>query len=264
MEEILQAIRDRANKDRDLISLIRQLIGDCPAGRIQVSTVKKHPRHYLINGNQRTYLGKDRSELAKTLMRKDYYIKLLEALEKELNTLEKFIESFDPRAPIRVYEDLHEERRRTVDPIVLPEKMFAEKWLEENKRAMKDQRNGYARPEEFLTLNGEYVRSKSEKILADAFFHHQIIYLYECPLRLGDRIIYPDFTLINLRTGKIYYWEHFGRMDDPEYVNDVVQKIRSYERSGIFPGEQLIISMETSKIPLSVKDIERLIEKYLL
>lgn len=236
MEEILQAIRDRATKDRDLIRLVRQLIGECPAGRIQVSTVKKHPRHYLINGSQRTYLGKDQSELAKMLMQKDYYMKLIETLKKELSTLEKFIESFDPRAPIRVYEELHEERRR----------------------------NGYARPEEFLTLNGENVRSKSEKILADAFFHHQIIYLYECPLRLGDRIIYPDFTLINLRAGKIYYWEHFGRMDDPEYVNDAVQKIRSYERYGIYPGEQLIISMETSKIPLAVKDIERLIEKYLL
>lgn len=264
MEDILEKIKEKVQADRDLIRRLMQLIDKCPPGRIQISTVKKHPRHYLVSGGRREYLGKDRSELADGLMRKEYYLKLQHTLEEEVKTLEKFILSYDPRAAIRVYEEMHPERRRAVEPLVMPEALLAQKWFEEGQRKIAAQGNGFAKPEEFLTLNGEYVRSKSEKILADTFYHHHILYLYECPLRVGDKTIYPDFTLINLRTGEIYYWEHFGRMDDPEYANEMVQKFRLYERSGIFHGEKLIMTMETSKTPLNIKDVERLIHKYLL
>jgi hypothetical protein len=53
-------------------------------------------------------------------------------------------------------------------------------------------------------------------------------------------------------------------MDDPDYTNDAILKIRNYERSGILIGNQLLISMESSKIPLNVQDIERMIRQYLL
>ena len=174
MEEVLQTIKEKAQKDRDLIRFLTQLLEECPAGRIQVSTVRRHARHYLIKGGRREYLGKDRSDLAKDLMRKEYYTKLLQTLEEEVKILEKFLACFDPRAAIRVYEDMHEARRNAVEPIVVPEKMFVEKWFEEAKKQAAGRSNSYSRPEEFLTLNGEYVRSKSEKILADTLFHHHI------------------------------------------------------------------------------------------
>ena len=48
------------------------------------------------------------------------------------------------------------------------------------------------------TAKGERVRSKSEKILADYFYHTGIPYKYEHPVilkRFG--IVYPDFTFLS-------------------------------------------------------------------
>ncbi len=75
--------------------------------------------------------------------------------------------------------------------------------------------------------------------------------------------MYPDFTIISRRTGKILYWEHDGRMDDPKYAEKAVRKINSYIRNGIIPGEKLILTFETEKIALSDDTIYRIIECYL-
>ena len=50
----------------------------------------------------------------------------------------------------------------------------------------------------FYTKKGEYVRSKSEKILADMFYDLNIPYEYECQLILRNGYeYYPDFTFIS-------------------------------------------------------------------
>lgn len=58
------------------------------------------------------------------------------------------------------------------------------------------------------TLQGEYVRSKSEALLANIFFYHNIPYQYEKPLILNSRTLLPDFTLTgpdgNEITGSIW------------------------------------------------------------
>ena len=114
------------------------------------------------------------------------------------------------------------------------------------------------------TERGERVRSKSEKILADYFSRHGIPYKYECPLYLkGTGLVHPDFTFLSRKSGQEIYWEHDGRMDDPEYARNAIRKIQAYEANGIYPGERLILTFETSKIVLDMKLIEKLVCRYL-
>ena len=75
--------------------------------------------------------------------------------------------------------------------------------------------------------------------------------------------VYPDFTVMNPRTRQIKYWEHFGMMDDPEYAQKAVQKIVTYGQNGILQGKQLIITFETSFMPLNQKQILPLIQEFL-
>ena len=75
--------------------------------------------------------------------------------------------------------------------------------------------------------------------------------------------IYPDFTVLNVRTRKEMLWEHFGMMDEPEYAEKAVQKIMTYEQNNIFPGENLILTYETRKNPLNQKTIMRKLWQYL-
>ena len=50
-------------------------------------------------------------------------------------------------------------------------------------------------------------------------------------------------------------------MDDPDYAKNAASKLRLY--ADIFPGRNLILTMETQTIPLSTRAIERIITEFL-
>ena len=105
------------------------------------------------------------------------------------------------------------------------------------------------------------MRSKSELIIADMLNKAGVPYKYEYPLRLnGMGKIYPDFTVLNIKKREEIFWEHFGMMDDPTYVEAAIKKILTYEQNGIFPGENLICIYETRKNPINQKVVNSLIE----
>ena len=80
----------------------------------------------------------------------------------------------------------------------------------------------------------------------------------------GNAVVYPDFTVLNVRTRKTYLWEHFGRMDDAGYVeNKMMRKIDLYRANGIYPGENLIMTFESANRPLQVEAVKDMINKYL-
>ena len=72
------------------------------------------------------------------------------------------------------------------------------------------------------------------------------------PLELdswGRKItIYPDFTVLNRRTGRKWYIEHLGMMDNPGYYEKAMIKLDTYEKNEIILGEQLLIFHEKNQI----------------
>lgn len=123
-----------------------------------------------------------------------------------------------------------------------------------------------AYPEQLIhkCISGHFVRSKSEALI-DTYLHtHRIPYRYECILQLGDSILYPDFTIKHPKTGDIYYWEHFGMMDNPKYAQNACSKLQLYTTHGIIPSIHLITTYETKDYPLSTEAIEKIIEHHFL
>ena len=111
-----------------------------------------------------------------------------------------------------------------------------------------------------MTENGERVRSKSEKIIADKLHALGVPYRYEYPLVLdGNMKIYPDFMMLRMPEREETYLEHFGLMDDEGYVEKVMWKLNTYERNGIYLGVNLFITYETGRNPLNTKTFDRLI-----
>ena len=121
-------------------------------------------------------------------------------------------------------------------------------------------------PEHLLhkTLSGHTVRSKSESMIDSLLFTNKIPFRYECALTLDTVPIYPDFTIRHPHTGKTYYWEHFGLMDDPFYCNCTASKLQLYISHGIIPSIHLITTYETQQKPLTVEVIQKIIEHYFL
>ena len=111
------------------------------------------------------------------------------------------------------------------------------------------------------------VRSKSEVIIADILYRNRkdILYKYERPLEVIEsgrqKLIYPDFTIINKHTGKILYWEHAGRMDDSYYANDFIKKINTYISNNLLLGRDVIVTYETLNTPLDIKVVKHLVQQ---
>ena len=135
---------------------------------------------------------------------------------------------------------------------------LAEKRLKQIEKLLK----GYENDE--IQKIYDSMHAERKKLVADYFYHHGICYKYEKPLRLrGVGIVYPDFTFLSPTTGGEIYWEHDGRMDDPIYARSAIKKLQAYEENGIYIGEKLIATFETSESIISTKIIENKVEKYL-
>ncbi len=121
-------------------------------------------------------------------------------------------------------------------------------------------------PEQLIhkTPLGECVRSKSEAFILMCLQQNKIPYRYECVLHLDSMTFYPDFTIRHPRTGKVYYWEHFGMMDYRDYAKKAYAKLDIYQMHGIIPSINLIVTFETKEHPLDLEMVEKLIEHYFL
>lgn len=116
--------------------------------------------------------------------------------------------------------------------------------------------------QEIITERGERVRSKSEKIIADKLYMLGIPYRYEYPLILEGNIkVYPDFTILKMPERKAVYLEHFGMMDDTDYVTKAIHKLNTYEKNRIYLGVNLFITFETSKKPLNIRALDEIINE---
>ena len=101
--------------------------------------------------------------------------------------------------------------------------------------------------------------------MGDYFESTGLKYKYECPVCLEPYgMVYPDFTFLSEKTRKIVYWEHEGMMDNADYAKAAIQKIELYEKNGIFPGENLILTFETSTSGINMELVRKQVQKYLI
>ena len=88
------------------------------------------------------------------------------------------------------------------------------------------------------TARGEFVRSKSEVIIADHLANSGVEYGYEQPLTIEGVTKYPDFTIEDMESGLTFYWEHCGMLHVPSYFNRWEEKLRWYRSNGILPSKE--------------------------
>ncbi|MGN0412539.1 MAG: hypothetical protein ACI4FV_05830 [Lachnospiraceae bacterium] len=209
------------------------------------------------------YIKKEDEELAKILARKGYNMKVKKLLEQELKTLQIYEKSYNEQAVDDVYDSLSEARKNLIHPVRISAREQLRRWNNDCYEPYQE----YQEDLIFETDHGEKVRSKSELIIANILFQNKdhLLYKYEKPLELvkqrGIQVVHPDFTVLNIHTGKITYWEHAGRMDDPRYANQFVQKMNLYLENNIFQGENLIVTYETMNFPLNIQNVKTIIQR---
>ena len=184
-------------------------------------------------------------------------------------------------------------RRLLITPVTLTDSQYAAQW-----QAVPWKGLPFAPDSpDYTTARGERVSSKSEVIIADTLARHGIPYRYEYPLELNyrrngrggtsrsdlkdtpthgadtvnsetsyrpGRTVHPDFLCLNVRTRAEFYWEHFGLMDEPDYLERTLAKIKDYAESDILPGKNFLFTMESVVCHLSTIQVENLINEFLI
>ena len=212
---------------------------------------------------KRKYIRKRDIGIVAALAQKNYYSSVKPLVQKQLKELKQFVNKYPKENLEEIYEALSVERKRFVKPLQVSVKQKIIQWEAE----VYEKNTKYSENLKFETDQGELVRSKSEVIIANLLYQNQnhILYKYERPLEMTiegrSKIVYPDFTILSKRTGKIIYWEHAGRMDDPYYANDFVKKINTYVTNGLMLGKDVILTYETQNNPLEISAVKRMIKE---
>lgn len=263
MNHLIKLINERIIILESIIQEKKKQIERAPQGIINVAKTNNRVQYYYKKHtkDKKKYLKKSEHSLVQAVYQKEYNEKVLDKARKEHYHLNQLINLYQKGTCEQIYEQLDCVRKEWVHPIALSDEKYIDEWLKQEYLP-----KGFS-PDapEYYTDNGERVRSKSEILIANALRKHNVPYRYETPLFLkGYGTIHPDFKILNVRERKEYYWEHMGKMDDPEYVEKALQRIDAYQKNHIFPGEKLLLSHETFSHPLDTRNIERLIMKYLI
>ena len=194
-----------------MISMIDEFQKHAPEGCLKYQNRDEHTYfyHQYMDENKkqwkRKYIKRDNISLVKALAQKHYYMVIRPVLEKELKELENLIKQYHPQDSCKIYDALSDERKKLISSLQSSREEQIRKWSEENY----EKNNSYPENLRFETEQGELVRSKSEVIIANILNQHKsdILYKYERPLELViDRkikTIFPDFTLLNVHTGRV-------------------------------------------------------------
>lgn len=231
-----------------------------PEGILRVSVSNNRKQYYWVterNGKNGKYIPQQKMDFAKQLAQKEYDAEVVEAINAELNLIEQY--QHQTKFKKHFASKIDAKKFPLVKEVILEDNEYASQWL-----AIPYQKKEFREEQKtFLTSSGLKVRSKSEVIIAELLEKNRIPFRYEQKLRLGTFSVHPDFVCLNVGFRKEFVWEHLGMMDDVEYAKSAVEKIHCYQKNGYFPGKNLIVTMETKKIPLNARSVQEIINQYL-
>ena len=244
--------------ETQLISLKRE-IQKLPDGELHCRHNGSYIKWFHHHDGCIDYIPKKQKSFAQQLAIRKYKIAMLKELEAEKRAIEAY-EKCMKKNPQKATDLLKESSafKALLMPYFSTHNKDIADWLQE------PYEKNTSHPENLIhkTVAGFNVRSKSESLIVSALYMNHVPFRYECALHLGDFTAFPDFTIMHPFTKQIYYWEHFGMMDNPEYVDMTCKKIKTYSEYGIVPSINLITTYETMTNPLDYEVLDNLIQFY--
>ena len=259
----IQQVISEGQRTRKRINKITAFLQEMSDGRIEKISRnnKDYYRVCLGKGKERSYkyIAPEDEETVLKYAQKNYRTELLGILERNEKAISEFVKRYNSNPEDTALSSLPDWQADMIrnDASSYNGKYISD-WLKEPYV-----QNPF-RPEErtIKTLRGDYVRSKSERDIADALYRRGIPYRIDCEVKLKDGTIYTDFVILHPHTLELYYWEHSGMLGDQSYIQANYDRISRYALSGILIGERLIVTGECNKQALESETIERLIEAF--
>ncbi len=262
MKTINSELRKEMCKLEKIVKRSRERIQMAPKGYLRISKKRNGVEYYYksakTKGSNGRYIKKQEYELVQKLAQRDYDMLIIKASEERIKSIKNFLATYEKTDLGKIYEKTNPYRRKLICETELSDEEYVKRWQD----VKYDGKPFLNETQEIITEKGERVRSKSEKIIADKLYALGIPYRYEYPLELGEKIkIYPDFTILRMPAREEVYLEHFGMMDDMDYVGNVLYKLNTYEKNEIYLGVNLFFTYETNKKTLNTRALDGIIKE---
>ena len=221
---------------KEILKIIKRELRILPDGRM----VKKGGTFYhAVNGKE---IGITKNqELIQKLCRKKQLLTYKKQLEHNIAILSRHFTKLDTTTQEEMIRSYSKTYQGLPDHYFLHSTSIVE-WLaepyEKNPFPIK-------KGEGYTSEDGVTFRTKSEYMISIVLKRLNIPYRYEAAIHLGNQTKYPDFTIKHPRTGELIIWEHFGLLNEPGYVQKMIDKIKLYMKHGFVPFKTFIITFET-------------------
>ena len=256
---IMDIVSRELNRHNDLLNHMESRLKKLPEGslHIQYRDDVTYYNRILQKNRNRTSVAintntKDDERLIAELKERSNILHARPIIRNNIKCLERFKKDYKPYNP--------EELRYANDAdsrLYLDGDICLNEWSNARYK-----RNPYKTENRIhSTKSGIYVRSKSEALIADVLSDYGIIFRNDCKEMFGILARYPDFHLIRTKDRRLFIWEHFGLLDNPDYVLKCFEKIDLYAEYGYHVGINLIITWETRDNPLTRNRVVEILEK---
>ncbi len=220
-------------------------------------TLKKELKYhsYRKNGKQIQKPISD-PQLINDLKLHQFLKKGLPYLKKRIENNRKYLENDIFYDPCGIFSGMPAAYDKVENyNVFLAEDIDPKKWVQEN-----FQRNSHAFAYEHFTKNGVPVRSKAESMIGTALEYREWLFICEPRMNFHIEVKCPDFAVMMPKTRKIIYLEHFGKMGDPKYVKDTMNKLVLYSQYGLKLGDNFFFTWESDTKPLNEHDIKTVLD----
>lgn len=264
MKTIENTLHEEMKQLEKLVEEAKSRLSTAPKGHLRVAKKRDGVEYYYKDEGGKSngrYMKKSENEIARRIAQRDYDVSVMKNAVERIKAIKKFLKIYEKTCLKQLYKKTNPYRRELITAKIISDDEFIKQWQSvryKGKQFLDDEK-------EIMTDRGERVRSKSEKIIADKLYSLGIPYRYEYPLILERDIkIYPDFTILRMPAREELYLEHFGMLDDINYVENVIFKLSTYEKNGIYIGDKLFITYETSKRPINTISLDKMLKKIIL
>ena len=189
-----------------------------------------------------------------------YFDSALEIVEENIRLLEKCkeeIRDIDPNVFLETMPKAYQKQANFVfDMMGVPD---IDNWMNMPRRYSER----FPEDKKYLTKQKWMVRSKSEVMWSNAYYDRGIPCLYEAVQPVNGINIATDFRALETFQYEELSHEHFGKMDDLEYVTtQFLPKLKAYLKAGFIPGVNLIMTFEFGDTPLTPEVIQATLDHY--
>lgn len=206
-------------------------------------------------------IKKNEMEIAENIKRYQFAKRSIPILRQNIKAMDRFLMKYVAYNPGEILESMPEVYRgvafRNTFSLETDE---ATRWSDMEE----DTYDKYTFDLKHTTTKGRLVRSKSEAIIAELLETNGITFKYETKITVNGKNYYPDFAILRKEDNEILYWEHFGLMNNEEYVQKMFRKIADYQQVGILLWDNLVITTESEDGNIDVRTIDRIIKKFML